>query len=157
KDFPDDPVGYAEHILKVRLTADQQTILRHLLIPPCWVNVPSGNNTGKSYVSAVAASWWFDSFNPGVVYTTAPRLEHVGTVLWGQLRILRRRAGLESCFVGPKAPQMYDTPEHFALGLTAAKGESFKGRHLGRKLFIFDEATGLPAPYFDELPTMFDP
>src|SRR5262249_49644797 len=89
--------------------------------------------------------------------TTAPRKEHVVNVLWGQLRLLRRRAGLDSDFTGPRAPEMYDTPEHFALGLTAAKGESFKGRHLGRKLFVFDEATGRPPPYFDELPTMFDP
>src|SRR5204862_5609926 len=118
-----DPVGYARDVLGVRLTPDQEAILRHLLVPPCVVNVPSGNNTGKSFVAAVAASWWYDSFNPGVVYTTAPRKEHVVNVLWGQLRLLRQRAGLDSDFIGPKAPQMYDTPEHFALGITAAKGE----------------------------------
>src|SRR5262249_6950652 len=127
--FAGDPVGYAQQVLGVRLTPDQQTILRHLLIPPCVVNVPSGNNTGKTYTAAVAASWWFDSFTPGVVYTTAPRHEHVVNVLWGQLRLLRNRAGLPSAFVGPRAPEMYDTPDHFALGLTAARGESFKGRH----------------------------
>jgi hypothetical protein len=34
-DYGDDPVRYAEHILGVKLTPNQQTILRHLLIPPC--------------------------------------------------------------------------------------------------------------------------
>src|SRR5262245_10330616 len=82
--YPTDPVGYAKHILGVRLTPDQEQILRHLLIPPCVVNVPSGNNTGKTFLAAVAASWWYDSFHPGVVYTTAPRHEHVVNVLWGQ-------------------------------------------------------------------------
>src|SRR2546421_623271 len=78
---PTDPVGYANHVLKVQLTPDQETILRHLLIPPCRVDVPSGNDTGKTFVAAVAVCWWFDSFNPGVVYSTAPRYEHVVNVL----------------------------------------------------------------------------
>src|SRR5262249_53573669 len=108
---PTAPVGYAQHILGVRLTPDQETILRHLLIPPCVVNVPSGNNTGKTFLAAVGASWWYDSFNPGVVYTTAPRHEHVVNVLWGQLRLLRGAARVPLAgFIGPRAPQMYDGP-----------------------------------------------
>jgi hypothetical protein len=155
--YPTDPVGYANHVLGVRLTPDQETILRHLLIPPCRVDVPSGNDTGKTFVAAVAVCWWFDSFTPGAVYSTAPRYEHVVNVLWGQIRLLRQRAGLPSAFIGPRAPEMYDAPDHFAVGLTASRGESFQGRHLGRKLFVFDEATGLPPLYFETLRTMFDP
>jgi hypothetical protein len=155
--YPTDPLGYANHILGVRLTPDQEQILRHPLIPPCRVDVPSGNDTGKTFVAAVAVCWWFDSFNPGVVYSTAPRYEHVVNVLWGQIRLLRQHAGLPSPFIGPRAPHLYEAPDHFAVGLTAARGESFQGRHIGRKLFVFDEATGLPPIYFETLRTTFDP
>ncbi len=155
--YPTDPVGYANYVLGVRLTPDQERILRHLLIPPCRVDVPSGNDTGKTFVAAVAVCWWFDSFNPGVAYSTAPRYEHVVNVLWGQIRLLRQRAGLPSAFIGPRAPEMYESPDHFAVGITASRGESFQGRHIGRKLFVFDEATGLPPLYFETLRTMFDP
>jgi hypothetical protein len=156
--YPTDPVGYARNILRIDLSADQEKILRHLLIPPCIVNVPSGNDTGKTFLAAVAISWWYDSFNPGCCYTVAVRYEHLTDVLWAQLRILRRRNPiLVSAFNGPRAPMMVDTADHLAIGITAAKGETFKGRHLGRTLFIFDEACGLAHLYFDELPTMFDP
>jgi hypothetical protein len=155
-DYADDPVEYAENILGGRLTADQETILRHLLIPPCRAMVPSGNDTGKTFLAAVAASWWYDSFRPGMVYTVAPRHEHVVNVLWGQLRLLREKAGLRGHFIGPRAPMMTDSPDHLAIGITAARGESLKGRHIGRKLFIFEEATGLSPIYWETLPTMFD-
>jgi hypothetical protein len=151
-----DPVGYCREVLKVQLTPDQETILRHLLIPPCIVNVPSANDLGKTFLASCAVSWWFDCFNPGAVYTVAPKLEQLTNVLWAQLRILRRRAGLPNIFNGPVAPIAIDGPDHLALGVTAAKGEGFKGRHIGRKLFIYEEAVGLPHLYFDELPTMLD-
>ena len=54
--YPTDPVGYANHVLGVRLTPDQEAILRHLLVPPCVVNVPSGNNTGKTDVDVLSAA-----------------------------------------------------------------------------------------------------
>lgn len=154
--YPGDPVGYANHVLGVTLTPDQETILRHLLIPPCWVNVPSANNTGKTFLAAVAISWWFDSFRPSAVYSVAKTHKHVTDVLWGQLRILRYGAGLGG-FIGPRAPEMWDGPDHTAQGITAVHGESFRGRHIGRKLFVLEESTGLAPLYFDEIRTMADP
>jgi hypothetical protein len=153
-DYADDPVGYTRNILKSDLTPDQETILCHLLKPPCIVNVPSANDTGKTYLAACAVNWWYDSFNPGACYTLAPRLEHLVTNLWAWVRILRRRSGLGG--LKPSAPLMTDGPEHIAAGITAAKGESFKGRHIGRKLFVLEEAVGISAMYHDELPTMVD-
>lgn len=151
-----DPAEYAREKLGVTLMGEQANHLRHLLIPPCIVNLPSGNNWGKTYEAAAAASWWYDSFPAGVVYVLAPRREHVVNVIFGQLRLLR--AGVETKWIGSKAPGIYDGPSHFVVGMTASRGESFRGRHLGRRLFIFDEATAPEmARYLEELPTMFDP
>src|SRR5271165_571406 len=64
-DYPDDPVGYARDILRIdTLTPDQQTILRHLQVPPYKVLVPSAHDVGKTFIAAVAANHWWDSFDP---------------------------------------------------------------------------------------------
>jgi hypothetical protein len=150
-----DPEEYARKVLGVRLMEVQAQALRHLLIPPNVVNMPSGNNWGKTFLAAVAVSWWYDSFPQGVVYCLGPKKEHVVNVLWGQLRVLR--AGIPTPWTGPKAPEIYGGPDHFAVGMTASRGEGFRGRHLGRKLFLFDEATADEMNrYLEELPTMLD-
>src|SRR5262249_56910263 len=110
--YPTDPVGYASDVLGVRLTPDQQKILRHLLIPPCRVDVPSANTTGKTFIAAVAVCWWWDNVNPGVGHSTAPRYEHVVNFLWGQIRLLRSRAGMTSICVRPTAPEISEPPAH---------------------------------------------
>src|SRR4051812_23587699 len=47
--YPDDPVGYARNVLGITtLTPDQETILRHLLLPPYKVLVPSAHDVGKA-------------------------------------------------------------------------------------------------------------
>jgi hypothetical protein len=155
--YQSDPVAYAREVLKVTLTPDQQDIIKHLLIPPCKVLVPSGHDVGKSFLGAVAACFWYDCFNPGVVISTAPTERDVIDVLWTEIRLLRMRAGLNTRWAGAKAAEIFDTPDHYAKGYTARRGESFSGRHRNRMLFIFDEATGIPGIYFDTLRTMFDP
>jgi hypothetical protein len=155
--FPADPVGYARQLLGVQLTPDQQEILRHLLIPPCRVLVPSGHNTGKTFVAAVAVNWWYDSFNPGLVLTTAPTERDVVDLLWTEVRLQRLRAGLPTQFIGARSPEMRTGDEHYAKGFTARKGESFQGRHRRRMLFVKDEANGVDPIYWETTRSMFDP
>src|SRR5262249_26097178 len=63
--YPNDPLGYVKDILRATPTPDQQEILRHLLIPPCKVIVPSAHDVGKTFIAAAALNWWYDSFDPG--------------------------------------------------------------------------------------------
>lgn len=149
-----DPVGYANDILGVQLTPDQESILRAL---PGRVKVNSGHNVGKTFLSAVALNWWFDTRNPGVVITTAPTERDVVDLLWTEVRIQRASAGLSSSFSGPRSAEMYDTPEHWAKGYTARKGESFQGRHRTSMMFIFDESEGVDSIYWLTTGTMFKP
>jgi hypothetical protein len=155
--YPGDPVAYARNVLGVTLSPDQETILKHLLIPPCRVMVPSAHDTGKTFCAAVATNWWYDSFNPGVVITTAPTKRDVEDLLWAEVRMQRQRAGLPLDFIGPSAPEMRTSEDHYAKGFTAVKGESFAGRHRERMLFIKDEATGVDSIYWITTKTMFDP
>lgn len=152
--YRDDPVGYATDILHVQLTPDQERILRAL---PGRVKVNAGHSVGKTFLAAVAVNWWYDTRNPGVVITTAPTERDVVDLLWTEIRLQRTRAGLPAAFVGPRAPEMHDSEEHWAKGYTARKGESFQGRHRPSMMFIFDESEGVDPIYWTTTQTMFKP
>lgn len=152
--YRNDPVGYARDILHYSPTADQESILRAF---PGRVKVNSGHNLGKTSISAVAVNWWFDTRNPSVVITTAPTERDVVDLLWTEVRLQRMRAELPMMFSGPRAPEMFDNPEHWAKGYTARRGESFQGRHRPSMMFIFDESEGIDPIYWQTTGTMFKP
>jgi len=154
-----DPMGYCRDILGVRLTAQQERIFLALFEPPYRVHVDSAHSTGKSFLAAVVANFWYDVFDPGVVLTTAPTYEHVVNILWAEIRLIRGRSKvkLPMNFIGPRAPEMRTDDEHWAKGLTASAGETFQGRHRERMLFLFDESEGLAGTYYEVTTTMFQP
>jgi hypothetical protein len=138
-----DPIGYAYNVLGLSmLTEDQKTALRAAVTPPYMVKIDSGNSCGKTLICAVLVNWQYDSYNPGCVYTTAPSSSHVKRVLWAQIRDLRANAkiNLPQDFIGPAAPEMRSDPNHFAIGLTADKGEAIANSEIiytpsGKKKF----------------------
>ncbi len=135
----------------------QEEILRAILQPPYKVMVKSGHNLGKTFLMAVLVNWWYDSFNPGVVITTAPTEKAVQDGLWKEIRLQRQRVGLDTSFIGPSAPEMRTSPDHYAVGRVARKGEAFQGRHDAKMLFGFDEALGVDPMYWETVRTMFKP
>ena len=152
-----DPIAYARHALKITtLTQDQQTILRSLTIPPYRVLVPSGHDTGKTFIAAVAISWWFDSFNPGAVFSVGPVHKSLEQTIWGEVRRQRARAQLPDHFIGPKAPEMWTSTDHWARAFTANKDASLTGRHLPHMLFVIEEACGVDPIWWEVIMTMFD-
>lgn len=151
-----DPLGFCRDVLGVVLTPDQEEILKCLAGNRVKVN--SGHSIGKTFLAAVATVWWFYTRNPAVIVTTAPKQQHVETVLWAEIRLIISRARRRlPDFLQPKAPKMYEHPDHWAEGLTAAKGESFQGRHRPSMLFVFDECEGLAPIYWETTGTMFQP
>jgi hypothetical protein len=155
--YPGDPCGYCKHVLKVVLTKEQEQVLNSLLVYPYRVLCNSGHSIGKTFVAACASSWWYDTYDPGVVITTAPTERDVIDLLWTEIRLLRGRAGLPDTFVGARAPEMRTSEEHYAKGYTARKGESFQGRHRPHMLFVFDEMDGVESQYWVASQTMFKP
>lgn len=153
--YRDDPVGYCTEVLKVVLTEDQARIARAFLEPPFKVKVRAGHNVGKTFLFAALANWWFDTRDPGIVITTAPTERDVVDLLWTEVRLQRSRANLPDVFIGPAAPEMRTSPDHWAKGYTARKGESFQGRHRANMLFLFDEDDGIDSLYFDRTKGMF--
>lgn len=149
-----DPCSYAREELRVKWWDVQKQIAEALLKPPYRVAVQAAHSVGKTHLAAGLVNWWYDSHNPGSVITTAPTAEHVKNILWKEVRLQRKgRPG----FSGPKTPELTDSPDHYAVGLTTAKGESFQGRHDASMLFIIDEAVGVDPAYFEIIRSMFKP
>ena len=153
--YKHDLVGFAHDVLGITLTADQQRITSAL---PGRVKVNSGHGVGKTLMAAVVTLWWFHTRNPGIVVTTGPTKHHVDTVLWTEIRMLAMRAArkLPSHFM-PKASKIFDHPDHWAEGVTAATGEGFQGRHRPSMCFIFDECEDIDPIYWSVTDTMYQP
>lgn len=147
-----DPCGYARAVLGVRWWAKQEEIARLLLTPPHKVLVKASHGVGKSYLAAGLINWFFDSFYPSACLTTAPTATHVKDVLWREVRLQR---GYRGGFSGPAAPELRTSVEHYAKGITTAKGEAFQGRHQRYMMFGLDEAVGVDPVYWQIIKSMF--
>src|ERR1700684_3334771 len=104
-----DPIGYFKEVLKVTPTDQQNLILDAL---PGRVKINSGHSIGKSFVCAGILSWWYDTRNPGVIISTAPTARDITDILWTEVRLQRARAELDTPYIGPSAPVIFDHEEH---------------------------------------------
>ncbi|ARU40198.1 hypothetical protein CCB80_03210 [Armatimonadetes bacterium Uphvl-Ar1] len=142
--FAADPVLYAERVLGVKYTPDQEDIARSI-VDNRRVMVIASHSVGKSMIMGGLTNWHYDVHDPGITITTAPTKNQVEDVLWKEVRRQRgNRPGLM-----PKAPRMESSAEHFAVGLTASKSDAFQGRHEANVMIVFDEAVGVDAPFWD--------
>ncbi len=151
--YQEDPVGYAHHVLRVReLTPDQVKVLRAIAQPRARVLVPSGNETGKSFLAAIICSWHYDCFYPSLTLTTAPSKAQVTDILFRELRRLRRGDPNFS----PKADRLMESVDRVCMGYTAKDATSFHGRHDASVLMVFDEAEGIPKEFWEATETFAD-
>lgn len=155
--YRDDPLGFAQNILKLQLTPDQQSVLEAVQKPPYRVLCSSGHSVGKTLTGAVLVLWWYYTRPVSICITTAPTDRQVKDLLWKEVRLLAFRAGLPDHFVGPKIPRLESSSDHFAHGYTARDNTRFQGHHSpGGILVIFDEAEAIDASYWQSLKTMLD-
>lgn len=151
--YRDAPADYAAERLKVTWTPTQIAIAKAILEPPHRVLVSSGHDCGKTFCGAGLVSWWFDSRDPGVCLTTAPKLDQVKDLLWKEIRSQRTKVGFGG-FPGPKSLRLETSARHFAKGVTANSQEGFQGHHESSVLVVIDEAEGVDRSYFEAAKTM---
>jgi hypothetical protein len=152
-DYPDDPAGYARDILGVTWWHKQVEIAESLLRPPYRTLVKACHKVGKTHLGGGLVNWWFDSFDPGLVLTTAPTDRQVRDLLWKEVRVQRGERG---GFRGPKMPRLESAENHFAHGFTAKDGDSFQGNHSPHTLLLFDEAVGIASQFWETAESMFN-
>lgn len=120
--------------------------------------VEAGHGVGKTIGAAALVNWFFDSFAPSVIYTTAPTDNQVRRLLWKDVKSLRAGKGLPGKVL-PSDPEMILAPNHFAVGFTTSdnggQGTSrFQGQHGEYLFFVLDEAEGVPAFVFQAVNAM---
>jgi hypothetical protein len=131
--------------------------LRGLAAPQVF-RVEAGHGVGKTAGAAVLVNWFFDSFAPSVVYTTAPTDNQVRRLLWKEIKSLRSGKGLPGKVL-PSDPEMIVAANHFAVGFTTSdnggQGTSrFQGQHGEYLFFVLDEAEGVPEFVFNAVNAM---
>lgn len=142
-----DPLSYIYEVLGAKLSACQITIVEALM--RCKrVMVLASHGVGKSFIAACLACWSFDCWENSITITSAPTKAQVVDVLWKEIRRVRRSANLGLLY--PKAPRMQVDAEWFAVGMTAAKGDAFQGRHAeGGVKLLYDEIVGIKPEFFE--------
>jgi hypothetical protein len=161
-DYRDNPAAYITDWLGQRMWEVQETICQRLMESPHKVMIKACHSVGKTWLCAALVNWFYDSFPTGACITTAPTHRDVCDLLWREVRLLRGGPGGSphrdrGGFPGASMPLLYSAPDHYAKGFTAAKGESFQGRHQTNMLFIFDEAIGVKPVFWETTKSMFKP
>lgn len=148
--YRNDPLGYAEEILKVAWWSKQQEVARAILEHPK-VFVKASHGVGKTHLAGGLISWHFDCFDPSITLSTAPTAVQVHDLTWKEVRLQRRGRGML-----PKTPKI-EHPlaegrfkvDHVASGYTARDADAFQGRHEEHLFMLFEEATGVDMGIWD--------
>ncbi len=153
--YRDDPCGYAEHVLHVDWWDKQKEVARALLVPPYKVLVLASHGVGKTHLAGGLVNWWYDTRpRDSAVLTTAPTDREVSDLTWREVRFQR---GDRGGFRGTSAPELYESPDHYAKGISPGRAESFQGRHPRHLLILLEEAVGVKPFVWKTLRTMFQP
>lgn len=146
----DDPVRWAEAVLRVSLWSKQRQII-YAVRDHRRVAVRSCHGVGKTFVAAVLAAWWIASHPPGsaFVVATAPTLRQVRSIFWRELGRAHAAGRLPGRL--NQAAEWWIGDRLVALGLKPADSDptSLQGIHARFVLVIVDEAAGVPSALWD--------
>lgn len=154
-----DPITFGTEVLKLKPNdvqaelglpwyTEDQKILFTEVTKNRRVLALSGNGVGKTYSAAIISLWLY---NKGyTVLTTAPTLSQVTTLLWAEMRKLKRNGvpGIGGEWQ-PKANFASFSEKHYLQGFTVQTDVSsntstaFSGRHENKMAIVMDEVIGM--------------
>lgn len=142
RDYCDRPVEFAEEVIGVALTPQQQEILRSVVQNQV-TNVQSAVSLGKSFVSSILVLYWVYAVG-GLCVSTAPTEGQLKEILWSEIRKAHSSA------IQPLPGQCRTLSIKFtewsrAYGFVSANYDSnaFQGKHGQKLLLIMEEACGI--------------
>lgn len=150
--YRDDPVGFIERVLGVRLWARQREIARGVARHKR-VAVRSGHKVGKSTLLVGLALWWVCTRADGRVVMTSASARQVRAILWRELRKLYR--GAQRAIGGtlhkvPEAGLQFDDGRE-VTGFSTKEPEKAAGVSGAELLYLIDEASGVPDEIFEAI------
>lgn len=170
QEYASDPVRFSREILGLDPWSKQCEILEMIRdTPRCAVS--SGHKVGKSNTAAIAALWFYCSFEGARVVLSSTTSRQVDQILWRELKMLKARAGKciacrgdqrlvapcphsaiipeqpgELARTGLKAPDFREI-----VGFTAREAEAVAGVSGKNLLYLIDEASGVPDSIFEAI------
>lgn len=149
--YQSSPQFYAAEVLGATLTPDQSTMLSSILKNRRTI-VKASHAVGKTFVAAIAASWWFDCWPLHITYITAPTWAQAIGLTFKQLKSLRRAKQLPGSILDTGMIRDEDKNTegaHYIRALNAERGEGFQGEHSAPILIIIEEGVGVPKYIWD--------
>jgi len=137
--YKDDPVGYAKEVLGFSMWEKQIEMARAVAAHKV-VRVNAGHGVGKTSGAAALVNWFLDTNDPVLVLTTAPTWNQVRTLLWKEIRSMRRNKGLPGAI---KQTEITISDDRFAIGLSTDDETKFQGHHSPNILVVIDEGPGV--------------
>ncbi len=146
--FRTDIKAYAWEILGIDLTPDQIEIAESI-IDNKFTLVKASHAVGKTLLSAVVASWWYDCWDRHIVYITAPTWDQALGLTFKEIRTRRLSVGLvpdkgkvwERGWLRDNDPVARNF--HYIRAINAATPEGMQGEHSAAILVIIEEGVGV--------------
>ena len=151
--YAEDAEGFIEEFLGETLTPDLREICRSVVRYPITV-AQSGNGTGKSWIEARLAWWFFLCQNEPQVYcAAAPPRENLENILWSEIGNVAAKCPKVMSGCRSRNLKITRSDKEFLIGVTIPSSGTdmerqarFSGKHAPSMLFALDEADAIPDP-----------
>lgn len=158
--YADDAEGFIEDVLGETLTDDLREICRSVVKYPVTI-AQSGNGTGKSWIEARIALWFFKCrVEPQVYCAAAPPQTNLENILWAELSALVDKHPVLCSDCTTKNLKIERNPREFVAGVSipssgtdAQRQARFSGKHAPSLLFLVDEGDAVPDPVYAGIET----
>ncbi len=151
-----DPADFVRTWLGIDSLWEKQVEILEAIRDHRKVCVASCHDSGKTFVAAAAAIWFFQSFWPSVVVTTAPGGRQTESLLWANIRAMKAAAPVDlPGIVGTTSWKLEEDPRSYMIGFSTSADRAqehatrFTGFHSEHLLLIFDEAAAVEKPIWD--------
>jgi hypothetical protein len=144
--FHDDPAGYSEHVIGVKLDP-WQIVTMESVRDNRRTSVRACHGPGKTFVAAVIIKWWMATRGYPRVRSTANTEKQIMSILWSELAKVHRMSKDRELYEWTKTGYfLKSAPEvHWAQALAWSENnsEAFAGLHAPNTLYVFDESSAV--------------
>ena len=149
------PDEFNTHFLKrYPYWGKQRQVCQALMDGKKTILVPSGNATGKSWMTAGLALWYLTTRPDAVIVTTAPTFDQLSNVLWRAIWGAWNKLPVP-LFASrtTRAPLLIEnqTLGGYCIGISSSTVEAASGHHAENLLVLIDEASGVEADRIEAL------
>jgi hypothetical protein len=148
--YENDPLAWVRQVAKVETWSKQNEIYTAVR-DHRYTAVKSCHGPGKSFTAAHVVAWWLSTKTDPFVVTSAPTSHQVRTILWREIRRVKKAADLPGKITQGQVPEWRIADELVAFGRKPADyldpvtaSAAFQGIHATHLLVVLDEGSGIP-------------